>query len=191
MLEAPTSTEEIHICSLSDLKGDAYAQALSNIEKIFFATSSRTEFSSPEQKENFYSNYTSYYVNHCPDWFYLAIKSNQVVGYLTGCPYSELAKPHLEQLIPTSALFTNCFQAYPAHLHINVDPSVQGQGLGAKLINHFTNQLKQADSTGVHLVTAASARNVSFYTKLGFQKIDQGTYRDTELVCLGLSLKDS
>lgn len=189
MFETPISTDEVHLCSLADLEGEARAHALSRAREIFFITSARTQFSSNEQKETFFRNYTSYYVEHCPSWFYVALKNDHVVGYLSGCADSEAARPILENAIPSSALFSEWFRLYPAHLHINVDPAMHGQGLGGKLISRFMQDLKKSNVLGVHLVTAANAKNVSFYSKLGFKQLSQKTYHEAELVCLGLSLR--
>ncbi len=61
---------------------------------------------------------------------------------------------------------------YPAHLHIDLLPDLQGQGWGRRLIDRLRDELRQRDVTGVHLV--ASAHNtgaLAFYERLGFEAL--------------------
>lgn len=58
---------------------------------------------------------------------------------------------------------------YPAHLHIDLLPDAQGQGLGRRLIETLERALRDAGVPGLHLV--ASAENVgaiAFYPRVGF-----------------------
>lgn len=58
---------------------------------------------------------------------------------------------------------------YPAHLHIDLLPELQGQGWGRRLIESVTAALRERDVAGLHLV--ASAKNtgaLAFYERLGF-----------------------
>lgn len=61
-------------------------------------------------------------------------------------------------------------RAYPAHLHIAVDPEAQGQGLGQKLMEAFLDCLKARGILGVQLSTTRkneAARRL--YRKMGFR----------------------
>lgn len=58
---------------------------------------------------------------------------------------------------------------YPAHLHIDLLPELQGQGWGRRLIETLADALRDAGVTGLHLGT--DVRNtgaVAFYERLGF-----------------------
>jgi ribosomal protein S18 acetylase RimI-like enzyme len=58
---------------------------------------------------------------------------------------------------------------FPAHLHIDLLPELQGQGWGRRLIETLTATLTDRGVTGLHLV--ASSGNVgalAFYPRLGF-----------------------
>jgi ribosomal protein S18 acetylase RimI-like enzyme len=58
---------------------------------------------------------------------------------------------------------------YPAHLHIDLLPEVQGRGWGRQLIETLVSALRERGVTGVHL--AASTENVgaiAFYPRVGF-----------------------
>lgn len=62
--------------------------------------------------------------------------------------------------------------AYPAHLHIDLLPSHQGQGLGRALIRTFLAALREAGVAAVHLgmaPTNTAAR--AFYDRLGFREL--------------------
>ncbi|HKP05778.1 MAG TPA: GNAT family N-acetyltransferase [Microbacterium sp.] len=61
---------------------------------------------------------------------------------------------------------------YPAHLHIDLLPETQGQGLGRRLIETLENALRDAGVPGLHLV--ASAENtgaIAFYPRVGFEPL--------------------
>jgi len=58
---------------------------------------------------------------------------------------------------------------HPSHLHIDLLPRAQGQGLGAAMMATLLNELRSLGSPGVHLgVSPANARAVAFYKHLGF-----------------------
>lgn len=61
---------------------------------------------------------------------------------------------------------------YPAHLHINLLPVAQGQGLGRKIINTFTDRLKQLSVPSLHLeVGKKNEGAIVFYESVGFHRI--------------------
>jgi ribosomal protein S18 acetylase RimI-like enzyme len=58
---------------------------------------------------------------------------------------------------------------YPSHLHINLLPRLQSQGLGRQLMNTLIRALHEQGSAGVHFyVWPANQRAVGFYRHLGF-----------------------
>ena len=60
-------------------------------------------------------------------------------------------------------------EGYPAHLHIDLLPELQGQGLGRRLIATFTDALRAAGVPGVHLVASSdNAGAIAFYPRVGF-----------------------
>jgi len=63
-------------------------------------------------------------------------------------------------------------QGYPAHLHIDLLPELQGQGWGRRLIDTLVAALRERGVSGLHLV--ASSDNVgalAFYPRLGFEPL--------------------
>ncbi|MFS0866666.1 N-acetyltransferase family protein [Microbacterium sp. 179-B 1A2 NHS] len=58
---------------------------------------------------------------------------------------------------------------FPAHLHIDLLPHLQGQGWGRRLIETFVAALRERGVVGVHLVASADNTGaLAFYTRLGF-----------------------
>ena len=65
---------------------------------------------------------------------------------------------------------------YPAHLHIDLLPEIQGQGLGRSLIRTLLAALNERGIRNVHLglsPTNTSAR--AFYDRLGFHELHSST----------------
>jgi len=66
---------------------------------------------------------------------------------------------------------------FPAHLHIDLLPETQGQGIGRKIMDVFINKLKELNVPAVHLeVGKANPGAIKFYKKLGFEKIKEYEY---------------
>jgi GNAT superfamily N-acetyltransferase len=58
---------------------------------------------------------------------------------------------------------------YPAHLHIDLLPHVQGKGVGRMLIDRLLQELRSRGVPGVHLgADARNKRAIAFYEHLGF-----------------------
>lgn len=69
---------------------------------------------------------------------------------------------------------------YPAHLHIDLLPELQGKGIGRTLIDTFMEQLSQAGCTGTHLgVSAKNSGAISFYKKVGFTILHEDKHGKT------------
>lgn len=61
---------------------------------------------------------------------------------------------------------------YPAHLHIDVLPELQGQGWGRRLIETLLAALRERGVTGVHLAASSdNAGALAFYPRVGFTAI--------------------
>lgn len=60
---------------------------------------------------------------------------------------------------------------YPSHLHINLLPHLQGQGLGKALIDGWLALIRASGSRGVHLgVSPSNHRAIRFYRAYGFDE---------------------
>ncbi|KAA3620237.1 MAG: GNAT family N-acetyltransferase [Calditrichaeota bacterium] len=76
------------------------------------------------------------------------------------------------QLIHRGHPVNNDLKAYPAHLHIDLLPAAQGQGMGRKLIEVFINRLRELQVSAVHLqVGKGNPGAIKFYERLGFHEI--------------------
>jgi ribosomal protein S18 acetylase RimI-like enzyme len=74
---------------------------------------------------------------------------------------------------------------YPSHMHIDVLPRQQGQRLGGRLMQTLLDALREAGSTGVHLVVSAgNPQAIGFYYHVGFRELA----RDARSLTLGLKL---
>jgi ribosomal protein S18 acetylase RimI-like enzyme len=61
---------------------------------------------------------------------------------------------------------------YPSHLHINLVPRLQSQGIGRQLMNSLIRALREQGSVGLHFfVRPANQRAAGFYRHLGFTVI--------------------
>ena len=66
-------------------------------------------------------------------------------------------------------------QAYPAHLHIDLLPETQGQGLGRRLIDTLLAELGRRGVPALHLSMNAGNRSAgAFYERLGFTQLASG-----------------
>lgn len=62
--------------------------------------------------------------------------------------------------------------SFPAHLHINLDASVRGQGLGGRLVDAFAMDLKARGGVpGVHVFCGQGP--VKFYLAQGFTELER------------------
>ena len=66
------------------------------------------------------------------------------------------------------------YEVYPAHLHIDLLPRMQGQGWGRRMIETQLAALRQAGAPGVHLgMHRSNDRAYGFYRRLGFTELVQ------------------
>ena len=86
----------------------------------------------------------------------------------------EIYKCIFEQKFPVDAAAEPWLAEYPAHLHIDLLPDLQGKGLGRTLMNNLFEELKQQRVPGLHLgVSSSNAGAVAFYQKLGFSVLKE------------------
>ena len=63
--------------------------------------------------------------------------------------------------------------AYPAHLHVDLLPRLQGQGWGRRVVESVLAGLTAAGATGVHLgVDQGNTGAQQFYLRLGFTELE-------------------
>ncbi len=78
---------------------------------------------------------------------------------------------------------------YPAHLHINILPRLQGRGLGRRLVDRWLDAARAAGAAGVHLgVNAANRRAAGFYRACGFFELKRRWPEMPQAVWFAVSL---
>jgi ribosomal protein S18 acetylase RimI-like enzyme len=64
------------------------------------------------------------------------------------------------------------YDAYPAHLHIDLLPRAQGRGYGRRMLEQIMDTLRQSGAPGVHLgLSIRNTRAAGFYQRLGFREL--------------------
>jgi ribosomal protein S18 acetylase RimI-like enzyme len=177
--------EGIHIRQLHETAHPAIALAAA--ERIFFASSSIQTFADTAAREKFRERWFGRYIDHYPDDVLVASRAGDVVGYLAGCAVDMSTQPEfMHEVAPPD--FVAAWPCFPAHLHVNMDATARGQGIGSLLVAHFAKSLVARDIPGVHVVTAANVRNVAFYRRNGFQILAEATVGSAVLCMMGLAL---
>lgn len=63
-------------------------------------------------------------------------------------------------------------ETYPAHIHMNLLPRLQGQGIGTKLLDQWVSAARAAGVSGVHLgVNAGNQGGLRFWSSRGFRRL--------------------
>lgn len=82
---------------------------------------------------------------------------------------------HLIHTPPTAA--PEVAERYPAHLHIDLLPRLQGQGDGRRLLTALLDGLAAAGARGIHLgVSRVNERAIGFYRRMGFTDVQSYTH---------------
>jgi ribosomal protein S18 acetylase RimI-like enzyme len=78
------------------------------------------------------------------------------------------------------------YDAYPAHLHIDLIARAQRQGYGRRMMNEVMDRLRQRGAPGVHLGMAGNNnRAYQFYSSLGFHELCRRGEGDDETLSMG------
>ncbi len=137
--------------------------------------------------------YCDYYLDFHPDTTLIAVDeaSDRAVGYVMCAPdFADYAATYRKHYLPRlrkecgwrydlmkrgDFLYSARFaKAYPAHLHIDILPEAQRQGLGHRLIDALVAVLRQRGVGGVFLnVSATNEKGVGFYRKYGFRPLEK------------------
>lgn len=157
------------------------------VQEIFYESSSKKTFSSINERADFQYKYLDLYKIKYPGIFFVYKEKDRVLGYICGA--IDCNKDlELNELNPHFEKFKNCFNDYPAELHINCHVDSRGMGIGSQLIAYFENKLKEINICGVHLITAPEAKNVNFYRKNQYSFETNRDINGANLLLLGKSL---
>jgi len=142
------------------------------------------------------------YLAFAPEWAWVIDDDDGISGYLLATPdtrafveryraewiprlapkYEHVDPPATDDermrhlaFVPERMLIAEV-DVYPAHLHIDLLPRVQGRGLGRQLIATLEEALRAAGVGGVHLgLDPANTAARAFYAKLGFTELASST----------------
>lgn len=143
--------------------------------------------------------YVGPYLRLAPDHALVGVDETGVAGYVLGVPdtvaFEEECEaswwPPLRERYPLSSFppespddrivrmihnpprtEPDVVERYPAHLHIDLLPRLQGRGDGRRLLTALLEGLAAAGAPGVHLgVSTANERAVGFYRRMGFTEV--------------------
>jgi GNAT superfamily N-acetyltransferase len=163
------------------------AELNTQIETVFFESSARKEFSSPQARAAFHELWLGRYLRHCAQDFFVALDDDsKVAGYLAGSLYSNeypMVGPDIYALFPAGLL-----AAYPAHIHVNVRKDARGQGIGALLIVAFVHHCRMHSAHGFHAITSANSRSAHFFERCGLLDVADAEWNNRQIVMLGRRL---
>ncbi|MGH7940161.1 MAG: GNAT family N-acetyltransferase [Limisphaerales bacterium] len=157
-------------------------------------------------REIFADLFTNAYLDYGGDWAWVAEDGGRVVGYLLGAVSSSFNYTLLYSGLQTTVkmitraatgcyagharsrhfirwLLTNGYREQPkhpekaAHLHLNVERSHRGRGLGLRLWRAFEQQLEEAGMRNCYgaFFSHRRRRPEAVYSKLGFSVFDRKT----------------
>lgn len=153
------------------------------------------------------------YLAFAPEWAWVVDDGGTASGYILGVPdtrafvgwyrrewvprlaerYSPVAAGPVDQamlqlgLTPERMLIPE-IDEYPAHLHIDLLPHLQGRGLGRELVETLARALDSAGIRGLHLsLDPANTGALAFYRRLGFGELPSST---TGEPVLGMTIHD-
>lgn len=179
---------DVEICRWDALMQAERQRLMADIDHVFFSSSNTQSFESDAAKAAFHTRWLGRYLQHFPQYAFLARDSaRRAIGYVVGSVADPARDPIFSDL-PFLAAFAEASARYPAHLHVNLVERWRGQGLGARLIEAFSDAARREGAPGVHVVTQRGARNVRFYHANGFRERAATTLGETELVFLGRDL---
>ncbi|MEL7542869.1 MAG: GNAT family N-acetyltransferase [Pseudomonadota bacterium] len=177
--------DEIIIKRFVDLPCTERDTARAAIEEIC-ARGARAPFSSANDRRIFLHTWVGAYIDAAAEHVWIAWHANDaaIVGYLVGAAdppdhaHGFTGQFHV-------SVFRDLWRDFPAHLHINVDATLRGMGIGARLVRAFLEALRSRQIEGVHIVTVEGARNVTFYRRLGFTNEKQRDALERRLLFMG------
>lgn len=157
-----------------------------NCREICYVTSHG--FDAPNKKQALYNMYCDYYLKFEPDTCFVAVNDNdEAIGYiLCADNYQEYEKKYRKYFMGDLKKLSLSFylmrhfdmilrrklaKTFPAHMHIDIKPEGQRQGLGHKLVDELVKALKAKGVKGVFLIVGkGNEKGVNFYTKYGFNR---------------------
>jgi ribosomal protein S18 acetylase RimI-like enzyme len=193
MAQTPPAQPLITVVRLVDsgIRPSRMPKIIHEISTIFFEAAGRT-FESGAAGASFSDLWLGQYLSRDPDKVHVALATGAdglptVRGYLVGCWENPVGSARFASLPFFQSFATQC-QAFPGQLHINLAVEARSQGIGRRLVEAFAAQSQAAGVPGIHIVTRATSRNVSFYERAGFEHHGVATWNGKRIVFLGRRL---
>lgn len=163
------------------------------LDAIFFDASNTKTFASAEVRRAFRTRWLGRYLDMTPHLAHLVFLGadatpEALAGYVIGAHEDPTQTDRYDD-VGYFHLLADVTRRFPAHLHINLRSDTRGRGLGSLLIERFVADVARAGLPGVHVVTGAHLRNVSFYRRNGFDFVHVFQWNGSELAFLGRSLQ--
>lgn len=135
--------------------------------------------------------YCNSYIEREPQWCYVCENEfGEVKGYILCSPNyktyeTEYRKYYLNNLKKIGMgiylykrlelrTIRRFYSRFPAHLHIDIDESMQRQGVGHKLMDALLEKLRSEGIKGVFLIcNSKNEKGCGFYEKYGFTIVDR------------------
>jgi ribosomal protein S18 acetylase RimI-like enzyme len=170
----------------------ATIQDLPSVRAICLATC--TDDYLREHTKTLYLLYADYYLNEEQGHCFVAVSEGKVVGYILSSfsqksfvhamktkylPILKKSDPHFYHLRKSFLFACHFWPAYPAHLHIDLDPAYQHQGIGTRLMENLIAEMRVNHVRAVYLSVSKSHPNaIAFYRKNGFKTLQNwpGSY---------------
>src|SRR5690625_4827608 len=97
--------------------------------------------------------------------------SSDLLSLVDSVPAGFLDARLIERIHAAPRTAAELTDKWPAHVHIDLLPVVQGQGMGRATMIALLDLLRAAGAPGVHLgVDPANTGAVAFYERLGYQR---------------------
>lgn len=160
------------------------------VESICIATAPEFLINTENRRKRTLLLYCDYYTRMREHSFVAVNENDEAVGYIFCEPdnsryKSEFKKAELKKLLKlglTSYIHgrceiksaQECADKYPGHMHIDILPEYQRQGVGHMLLDVLIEHLKAIGSKGIHLGCGAdNEKGISFYRKYGFMELER------------------
>lgn len=161
-------------------------QSVAELDYIFFEAARRQRFCDEKEKAIFRERWLGRYLGEDANHGFAAVETppgaepSRIVAYVVGSYENPAQSERFADLDYFQAFAHECCR-FPAHLHINIRSEFRAQGIGSQLLDAFCTRYARSISAqggaangaplaGVHVVTSAGARNVSFYYRNGFSE---------------------
>lgn len=161
------------------------------VQDICVATSWLAEQDNAVNRALLCSLYCDYYLDNEPEFCFVAVDDDDIpVGYvlcsanldmyrdLNVCSYLPLVRKldssaYYEAVAQQKVESRYTKQGYTSHIHIDILPEYQRQGIGTQLIAAISERLAASFVEGMYLICSLKNKVArSFYEKLGFEDID-------------------